>query len=105
MEDQAGGATPGTAPRHPWSLVLLVTALSVVPALAVAGAGFILLNPVGGDAPELIRWGTGLWAISAVLLVAGFAVAPGPIRGRRIVIAVVVGLIWFVLGRYALPGP
>lgn len=89
MQDRADGPTPVARPRNPWSLVLLVTTLSVLSALAAAAAGFILLNPVGGDAPELVPWGTGLWVLSAMLHVAGFAARPGPVRGQRVLIAVV----------------
>lgn len=93
-----------------WGMAAVVTVLGWVPVLPLAVMGWVALGGAHGvsiaGAPPDQALGTLLWAGSAFALV-----GPGcmssyrlwPLR-HRLAVAVPVGLAWFLVGRFVLPG-
>lgn len=88
------------SPRS-WTWVAVTAALALPVWLGTAWAGWLWTPPVAGG-PGHPGQGTALWAASGLAVVGGVGVAPGPARVRRCVGSVVVGVLWFVVGRYVL---
>lgn len=89
-----------TSPRG-WTRVAVTATLALPVWLGAAWAGWLWTPPFAGG-PGHPGQGTALWAVSGLAVVGGVGVAPGPARGRRLVGSVVVGALWFVVGRFVL---
>ncbi len=64
-------------------------------------AGWLSIHPFLYGEPDWGR-GTFFWALSAALVAVPLGATPGPVRQRRASVAVAVGALWFVVGRFVL---
>lgn len=79
----------------------MATLISLPVASFLAFAGWLWTPAVAGGESHPGE-GTVLWALSAVVLVGGVVLAPGPARWRRLIGGLVVGVAWFLIGRFML---
>ena len=100
-EELPATGSPEKSWSQKWSLVTALSVLGGLGALVAAGEGWLSVHPFASGRPD---WGMGtfFWALSAALLAVPLGVTPGPARRRRAAIAVTVGLLWFVVGRFLL---
>lgn len=95
---------PAPSPAPSWwrrAEVAVLTSVFVPFALLLAAFGYLMLHPFFSADPREDA-ATLFWTFSTACLVVPFAAASGPTRRIRIVIAVVVGVAWFAIGRFAL---
>lgn len=100
LTDDLDGAA---GPPRGWGWLAVTAALGLPVWLCAGVAGWLWTSPVAGG-PGHPGQGAVLWAVSALAVVGGVGIAPGPARGRRFVVSLVLGALWFVVGRFVLSG-
>jgi hypothetical protein len=101
------GPQPPTQPQPSWWQrwwIVVVAMIGTLPVVLITAAmGYVDLSHFAGGDPDPVR-GTAFWVASATVLGVGVAAPPGPARRTRLIVAVVVATVWFVVGRLVL-GP